>query len=57
MLQAWDINTHAELTLNELAGPVYAMVVGHNMLFVGTEVTSSEVLNSYDLILVGSLFD
>ncbi|KAM7476368.1 hypothetical protein LguiB_023611 [Lonicera macranthoides] len=36
-VKAWDINTHAELSLNELSGPVYAMVVGHNMLFVGTE--------------------
>ncbi|KAK3022833.1 hypothetical protein RJ639_046653 [Escallonia herrerae] len=37
VIKAWNIQSQSEVTLNGPAGQVFAMVVGNDMLFAGTE--------------------
>lgn len=41
ILQAWNTQTNADLSLSGPVGQVYAVVVGSDMLFAGTQVVSS----------------
>lgn len=51
MLQVWNIQAQAELTLNGPVGQVHAMVVGNNMVFAGIQVITLTLLSRfYDLI-------
>lgn len=38
ILQAWNIQTAAEFSINGPVGQVHAMAVGCNMLFAGAQV-------------------
>ena len=38
ILQAWNTHTNSELSLTGPVGQVYAMVVGNDLLFAGTQV-------------------
>lgn len=38
VLQAWNTQTSAEMSLSGPVGQVYAMVVGNDLLFAGTQV-------------------
>lgn len=41
ILQAWNTQTNTDLSLNGPVGQVYALVVGNDLLFAGTQVISS----------------
>lgn len=38
ILQAWNTLTNSELSLTGPVGQIYAMVVGNDLLFAGTQV-------------------
>ncbi|XP_031382859.1 zinc finger CCCH domain-containing protein 48 [Punica granatum] len=54
LVKAWNTQTSAELSLNGPVGQVYAMVVGHSLLFAGTQDGSilawkyNEITNNFE---------
>ena len=54
ILQAWNTLTNSELSLTGPVGQIYAMVVGNDLLFAGTQVifwTIEYVFVKYDFFL------
>lgn len=47
ILQAWNTQTNTDLSLSGPVGQVYAMAVGNDLLFAGTQVIILQVAYSY----------
>lgn len=48
-LQVWNSQTQTELTLDGPVGQVYAMAVGNDVLFAGTQVYIMKTLRFFSL--------
>ncbi|CAN1267374.1 Zinc finger CCCH domain-containing protein 48 [Linum perenne] len=49
LVKAWNLQTNADLSLNGPVGQVYAMVVGNDLLFAGTQQDSAILAWKYNV--------